>query len=299
MLPRTRALATDVQQSLLALSDKNLVETLRYWLTFLQVEVERHVTLEEVCKSLGCRVHSTTTGQDYASLSELGQAEPEGEEISWVLPDTQMLREHLSKMPLKQFYHQVIGLAGDVFSKKNWAVYWGEPPSQQCNGASFMTSLTHYLYFKKGADSLSTEQFEAWYREILGIIEQTDLSAVEQEDIVADVYPYGRQWHFRVEFILASGKSSHHLVELLQRDGCTMALEETGTTIDGFREYASWRKEDLKAIAHVRRLLNRWQREGDIRWSQWKVKPARHQSAYRGKRQPKTTRHSRSSRKKQ
>jgi hypothetical protein len=162
MRARTRELATEVQQSLLALSDENLGETITSWLLFLLDRLERLETLEDVCKSLGCSIRSSATGQEYASLAELDQAEPAaGDMVFWIFPDAQRLRELLGKMPLKQFSHQIIGLAGAVFREKPWAAYWGEPPSQQCNGVSFMTSLSHYLYFKKGADTLSTEQFEA------------------------------------------------------------------------------------------------------------------------------------------
>jgi hypothetical protein len=68
--------------------------------------------------------------------------------------------------------------------------------------------------------------------------------------------------------------------------------------LKGFLSMLASRKDDLKALSRARRLLNRWQRGGDIRWSQWKANPPKRRPSYRGKRQRKTILLSWSTRKK-
>lgn len=275
MRSQTRELATDVRQALLALPDDNLHETVTSWLQFLVSRTERSELSDDIFENLGCILLS----------SERDQTEPEaGKDVTLVFPDAPILRERLDHMPLKQFYHQVIGLAGKVFQEKPWTHYWGEPPSQQDSGASFMTSLAFYLSFKKGAATLSTEQFEVWYQKMLGIEEQEEyIEEEENERDSGEISTYGgRQVHFRIEFTPASKTRSHLLAECLQRYDCTVARsDESGSTLEAYLAYAPWRKADLKALSRARRLLRRWQREETISWSEWKTKPPKHHSRHR------------------
>jgi hypothetical protein len=298
MQPRTRLLAACVQQAVVALSDENLLETSEHWLTILQARFEWIEMLEDDCESLGYRVRSATTGQEYASLCELDEAEPEVEEICWVTPDMQVFRERLRKMPPKHFYHQVITLAGLVFREKPCAAQWGEPPSGQCDGSAFMQALAHDLTLKREADPLSSEQFEALPDEELAALEERNQTERGGDEWFADVYPHERQRHFHSECSASTETKPHVLIEVLQRYGCTVRTELTESGIEGFCESIPWHKEALKTLSRVRHLLNRWQRHEVIGWSYGKVKAPKRQPSPQRKRQQKTTRRSRSTSKK-
>jgi hypothetical protein len=109
---QTKNLTGQVREALLALPDTVLMETFDEWLDGID---EQLLDWSDECRSaLGYCIQSDETHKIYASFDELGQAEPDGACVSWMVPDAQTLRTTLGNLSLEQFYHTVIALASEV-----------------------------------------------------------------------------------------------------------------------------------------------------------------------------------------
>lgn len=172
MQSHTRKLAARVQRTLLALSDKGLVETIDHWFMAVKALYVDAEALAVYSQSLGYLLRSQATGSVYEGLAELDEAEPEAGEIEWLTPESGVLRERLRRMQPKPFYHLVITLAGEAFRDKSFTYQWGSPPGEESDGYAFMTALALYLSLKQQAGEPPTEQFEALHAaelEALGV----------------------------------------------------------------------------------------------------------------------------------
>jgi len=146
MKGQTKNLTGQVRETLLALPDTLLMETLGEWLDAVD---EQLLDWGDECRSaLGYRIQSDETHKIYASFEELEQAEPEGAGGSWVVPDAQTLRTILANLSLEQFYHSVIALAGEALALQASEEAWGFPPSVASDGYDFMRCLTVHLRYQ-------------------------------------------------------------------------------------------------------------------------------------------------------
>jgi hypothetical protein len=146
MKGHTKHLTEQVRAALLALPDSVLMETFAQWLDGID---EHLLDWSDECRSaLGYRIQSDETHQLYASFEELGQAEPEGACVSWMVPDAQTLRTILGNLSIEQFYHTVIALASEALALQASEEEWGPPPSVASDGYDFMRSLTVHLRYK-------------------------------------------------------------------------------------------------------------------------------------------------------
>ncbi len=98
MKGKTKNLAGQVREALLALPDTVLMETLAQW---LDGDDERLDWSDEYRYALGYRLQSDETEKIYTSFDELEQAEPGGECVSWIVPSTSMLRTILSNLSVE------------------------------------------------------------------------------------------------------------------------------------------------------------------------------------------------------
>jgi hypothetical protein len=123
MKGQTKHLTGQVREALLALPDTMLMETLAQWLDGID---EQLLDWSDECRSvLGFRIQSDETNKIYASLEELGQAEPDGACGSWMVPDAQTLRTILGNLSIEQFYHTVITLASEATALQASEEVWG------------------------------------------------------------------------------------------------------------------------------------------------------------------------------
>ena len=146
MKEKTKHLARQVRDALLALPDTVLLETLAQWLDGVD---EQLLDWGDECRyALGYRIQSDETQRIYTSFDELEQAEPDGACASWMVPDAGMLRTTLGSLSIEQFYHTVIALAGEGLSDTASQEAWGSPPSLASDGYDFMRCLTVHLRYK-------------------------------------------------------------------------------------------------------------------------------------------------------
>jgi hypothetical protein len=59
-----------------------------------------------------------------------------------------MLRELITKLPVEDFYHTVVDLAGEALSHQAYEEEWGHPPSSFSDGYDFMLCLAVHLRSK-------------------------------------------------------------------------------------------------------------------------------------------------------
>jgi hypothetical protein len=275
MKQTTKHLARQVQQALLALTPEMVRENIDGWLRgFDEGVLEANDFLLDLRISLGYQMHSKGTGKTYAELADLDDAEPETVEIAWVVPDAQSLRQAIAAMPPDQIYHGLVSLAGDVFCQKPYATHWGEPPGERSGGYGFMRSLIRYLDLKRACEHLSDEEFERTHEDQLEAIRASE----EEADRFDDLPWFGanqRAVHFRADLTPPSSQHSRELREALQRYNCSLSDTVSADTIEGTLFYLPGRRNDLRTLSHVRRLLNHWQKNGRITWSEQKSKPLR------------------------
>ncbi|GHO87641.1 hypothetical protein [Dictyobacter formicarum] len=270
----TKQLARQVQQALLALPEPILLETIDQWLKTLEELFEEHSMMDGYYELFGYRVRSQATGRQYASLDECFEAEPEIEDITWLPQTGEDLREILRKMQPQQIYHGVVALAGDAFRQKTGVANFGEPPADHVDGYVFMRNLTGYLDLRKEGADLSTEQFEERYHKDLKAL--TALNVVEEEDIFGSLpasFTDEHAVHFHITFSQNNQQQHRDLRQALQQRDCVLSSSLEENTLEGFVSYRPGHHHDLKMLAHVRRLLNRWQRSERITWAEWKEKP--------------------------
>jgi hypothetical protein len=268
----TKRLARQVQQALLAFPDTLLLSTIAEW--FKDLDDQNLWDNDGFYEIFGYNVRSEVTGILYPSLDAFFEAEEDTDEITWQLPTGNTLREALRLMQPSAIYHGVVALAGDVFRQKDFAACWGEPPDMQSNGYAFMQALTGYLALRKEAEDLSTEQFEERFHEQLEALAPP--KTVEDEEVFGDFpgfFTNERVFHFYVTFTEADAQKHQNLVQALQQYDCTLSDEASENRITGSLSYIHWHRKDLRALARVQRLLNRWQHSGWITWTAQKEKP--------------------------
>ena len=286
MKKTTRRLASQVQRALLDLPDALLLATIDGWLR------ELNELLEDSDGSyglLGYRPRSEATGRTSASLEVLDETEPQAEEFCWLPPAAPVLRATLRAMQPTRVYHTVVALAGEVFLRKPFAATWGEPPGGQSDGYSFMKALVGYLALRRAAGDIPLEQFEAQYSEQLEALAAASSPTEGRADpSTSDLFPNERRWHLRIVFLHPSEQQRHNLLQALQQYDCTIQQGQGEQEIAGYVSYfLPPQRVDLDVLVRIRRLLNRWQREGRITWTGRKQKPARRQRARKQKKKVK------------
>jgi hypothetical protein len=270
----TKRLARQVQQALLALSDTLLLSTVAEWLKESLDLYDGDADSDGLYEIFGYSVHSQETGRLYESLEDYFEAEPEADEMTWQPPTAEALRKALEKMQPGTVYHGVVVLAGDVFRQKMFTSSWSEPPDTQSDGYAFMQALAGYLALRKEAPDLPTELFEERYEEQLEAL--TPPEAAEDNtgfDDFSGFFSNERVFHFHVTFTEEGIQQHRNLVQALEHYDCTLSNEVSENHITGSLSYIHWLSRDLKALARVQRLLNRWQRSGWITWTARKEKP--------------------------
>ena len=268
----TKKLARQVQQALLALPDTLLLATVEAWLKDLNDLYDGACDCDGFYEIFGYSVRAEETGRLYESLEDYFEAEPEATEITWQIPTREALRATLEKMQPSTVYHGIVALAGDVFRQKMFAASWGEPPDGQSDGYAFMQALVGYLALRKEAEELSLEVFEERDEEQLETLAPAETAEDDMRfDDFSGFFANERVFHFCVTFTDANTQQRRDLLQALQRYDCM--LSETDAGIEGSLSYVHWHRKDLKALARVQRLLNRWQRSGWITWTSRKEKP--------------------------
>jgi hypothetical protein len=269
MKKKTKQLARQVQQALLALSDTILLEEIDHWLSTVATLFEDIALEDSYYETFGYRVKSKATSQQYPSLDDLFEVEPEVEEIIWVPPRGEDLRATLQKMQLDDIYHQVVALAGNAFQQKSYATRFGKPPDNQSNGYAFIQNLVSYLELRKEGEELSTEQFEKQYQEQL---EKIAVEGEESFDPLTALFIADYAVHFRMTFRQNNPQHYRDLQQALEQYDCIVSpLEEN--TMKGTVFYRPGHHHDLKMLTRVRRVLNHWQQSERISVEEWKEKP--------------------------
>src|SRR6266700_3991002 len=244
MQKKTKQLARQVQEALLALPDTILLEEIDHWLNVVTTQFEDIALEDNSYEIFGYRVESKATGQQYPSLDELFELESDVEEIIWLSPKGEDLRATLQKMQPDDIYHQVVALAGDAFQQKSYAIRFGEPPGNQSNGYTFMLNLVSYLKLRKEGQELSTEQFEKQYQEQL-----EEIAGEEEEtfDLLPDLFLNDYAVHFRITFLQNNPQYYRDLQQALkQYDGMVSPLEENTMKCTVF--YRPGHHQDLKML---------------------------------------------------
>jgi len=192
-------------------------------------------------------------------------------------PEPSRLREVVRRKQPKEVYHSIIALAGEALRQADFAAQWAEPPGEHSDGYAFIQSLERYLILRKEAGSERIEQFEARY--------------AEQLAACADAFPGGRAEiferlpgllanvravHFRVTMSAADEQQQASLRQALHLCGCVLSPSLEAKSIEGSVFYVPGSRTDLKTLARVRRLLNRWLRAGHITWTEQKEKSPHH-----------------------
>ncbi len=266
MQPATRKLAARV--------DEMLFETLSHWMDTINDLYEETEILASYRESLGYRVSSVASEQTYDSIEALDEVEPEAGDVHWIPPEPARLREVVRRKQLKEVYHQIIALAGEALRQTDFAAQWAEPPGEQSDGYAFMRSLERYLTLRKEAGSDGIEQFEARYAEQLDAC--ADSFSGERAEIfesLPGLFMNEHAVHFRVAMSSADGQQQTSLRQALQQFDCMLSPSVEANAIEGSVFYVPGSRTDLKTLARVRRLLNRWQRSGRITWTEQKEKP--------------------------
>jgi len=268
-----------------------LFELLSHWLDTINDLYGDTEILASYGESLGYRVASVASGQTYDSLADLDEVEPEAVEVHLIPPEPARLREVLRRKQPKEVYHHLIALAGEALQQEDFAAQWAEPPGEQSDGYGFMRSLERYLTLRKEAGSDGIEQFEARYTEQLAAC--ADAFPGERTEVFENLpglLMNERAVHFRVTMSAADEQQQVSLLQALQQCGCVLSPSVEAKSIEGSVFYVPGRQTDLKTLARVRRLLNRWQRVYRITWTEEKEKPPRrlphtkHKQKTRGRR---------------
>jgi hypothetical protein len=145
MKQKTRQLAQEVQEALLALPDALLMDTLNEWFERAEGQMACLEWVDDFKYALGYRVQSDDTEKIYPTIDEFCEAEPDGSSFSWLVPDMETLR---ASFTVEHVYHIVIQLAGEALAKQSYEQHWGSPPSSYSDGYDFMRCLTVYLHTK-------------------------------------------------------------------------------------------------------------------------------------------------------
>jgi hypothetical protein len=141
----TETLAQQVKETLLALSDGLLVDTILGWIERTD-EMHRYLGYsDELRRIFGYRLQSGETEEIYSSLDALDRAESEAALALWVLPTAASLRDLLGDFSLQELQAFVLPLADDALAAVDPR---GDPlwPSTGLeNGQPFMRCLIQYL----------------------------------------------------------------------------------------------------------------------------------------------------------
>lgn len=148
MKTKTKQLAQQVREALLALSNTVLVETLMEWLDRADEYFQYADWSDDFRYALGYQVVSDATEIVYPSFEELEANEPDFTGITWLVPEAEALRNIISSFSIEEFYHVVIPLAGYALRDKAYEEKWGYVPSSFSNGYDFMRCLATHLHHK-------------------------------------------------------------------------------------------------------------------------------------------------------
>ncbi|NEO98027.1 MAG: hypothetical protein F6K58_04870 [Symploca sp. SIO2E9] len=140
MKSKTKANANAVRDALLAFPADELLDLIDNWLIRVGNQTGCTEWEDEARIALGYQLQDEDGGlvSSWEALNEAHGGEYDGC-IDWVKPDAKKLYQHLELMPIEQFYHDIIGIAGHVVSG------CGNPPSSYSDGYQFMEQLAEKL----------------------------------------------------------------------------------------------------------------------------------------------------------
>ena len=141
----TENLTLQVKETLLALSDALLTDTILGWIERTN-EMHQHLNYADELRSIfGYQLQSGETEEIYCSFDALDRSESEAALALWVPPTVEDLRDLLTNFSLKDFQNFVIPLADDALAAVDPQKdpFW--PSTGLEDGQPFMRCLTTYL----------------------------------------------------------------------------------------------------------------------------------------------------------
>ena len=144
----TENLTLQVKETLLALSDEMLLDTVLGWIERTD-EMHQHLGYSDELRSIfGYQLQSGDTEEIYCSFDALDRSESEAALALWIAPSIEALRNLLSSFSPQDFREFVIPLADDAISAVNPQKDPGWPSTGLEKGQPFMRCLTTYLQQK-------------------------------------------------------------------------------------------------------------------------------------------------------
>ena len=144
----TENLTLQVKETLLALSDEILLDTVLGWIERTD-EMHQHLGYSDELRAIfGYQLQSGETEEIYCSFDALDRSESEAALALWIAPSIEALRNLLSSFSLQDFRELVIPLADDAISAVNPQKDPGWPSTGLESGQPFMRCLTTYLQQK-------------------------------------------------------------------------------------------------------------------------------------------------------
>jgi hypothetical protein len=144
MKPETLRRAKKIKAALLALPEETISALFEQWLDLV---AERMVDWSDDFRfALGYELESEETEHHYLSWEEFLATEDETASVAFIPPTN--IKEIIDQMNIQDFYHQVIGLAGEALHNAPIIKLWGYPPSSISDGYQFMDNLFVYLKWK-------------------------------------------------------------------------------------------------------------------------------------------------------
>lgn len=148
----TANLALQVKETLLALSDSLLVDTILGWIE-LTDEMHQYLGYSNELRSIfGYQLQSGETEEVYCSFEALDRSESEAAPALWVPPTMKDLRELLTNFSLENFQEFVLPLADDALAAIDPRKDPLWPSTGLEDGQPFMRCLIHYLQRKRGQE---------------------------------------------------------------------------------------------------------------------------------------------------
>jgi hypothetical protein len=144
----TENLTLQVKETLLALSDEMLLDTVLGWIEQTD-EMHQHLGYSDELRAIfGYQLQSGETEEIYCSFDALDRSESEAALALWIAPSIEALRNLLSDFSLQDFREFVSPLADDAISAVNPQKDPGWPSTGLENGQPFMRCLATYLQQK-------------------------------------------------------------------------------------------------------------------------------------------------------
>ncbi len=148
----TENLTLQVKETLLALSDVLLLDTVLGWIEHSE-EMHQHLNYANELRSIfGYQLQSGETEEIYCSFDALDRSESEAALALWVPPTVEDLRDLLTNFSLQDFQDYIIPLADDALAAVDPQKdpFW--PSTGLEEGQPFMRCLTTYLEQKANQD---------------------------------------------------------------------------------------------------------------------------------------------------